>query len=100
MSPWDVSRGRGRDSLGELHPGDGTIVMAYLEVVGGMWEPSIRMLENRRRRCPKITNENSKQESERNAKTCAKQRRPDKRDWRAAKLVLSQVGHSQQRNES
>lgn len=37
MSPWDASRGRGREgnSLGELHPGDGTIVMAYLEVVGG-----------------------------------------------------------------
>lgn len=23
------------NSLGELHPGDGTMVMAYLEVVGG-----------------------------------------------------------------
>lgn len=81
--------------LGELHPGDGTIVMAYLEVVGGgnagaehsnagKYEDAKMPKDHKRKFKARI---GKKRKS-------LKQRRPDKRDWRAAKLVLSQVGQS------
>ena len=77
--------------------------MAYLEVVGG-GNAGAEYSNAGKYEDAKVPEEHKRKfkskKSERNAKACVKQRRPDKRDWRATKLVLSQVGHSHRRNKS